>query len=71
MKVKDNGAGIAAENLEQIFDQFVSFGTDYSAIGTGVGLYLSKLIMQAHNGKIFAQSKGLGYGSEFTIELPR
>jgi PAS domain S-box-containing protein len=71
LKVKDNGAGIAFENIERIFDQFVSIGTEYSAIGTGVGLYLSKLIIQAHNGKIYARSEGIGHGSVFFIELPR
>lgn len=71
MKIIDNGAGIAPENLEKIFEQFLSIETEYSATGTGVGLYLSQRIMKAHNGTIRAQSEGLGQGSTFTIELPQ
>jgi signal transduction histidine kinase len=71
IKVKDNGAGIAQENLKLIFEEFVSIETEYSVIGTGVGLYISKLITEAHNGKIYAQSKGIGHGSVITIELPQ
>ncbi|MFX0150289.1 MAG: PAS domain S-box protein [Candidatus Hodarchaeota archaeon] len=71
IKIKDNGAGIASENLERIFEQFVSIGTVYSATGTGIGLYLSQKIMKAHGGIIIARSEGLGSGSTFIIELPR
>ncbi|MFX1518265.1 MAG: ATP-binding protein, partial [Promethearchaeota archaeon] len=69
--VQDNGAGIASEHLETIFGQFITIPTDYAATGTGIGLYLSREIIKAHNGTITAQSKGKGQGSTFTIELPR
>ncbi|MHA2095937.1 MAG: PAS domain S-box protein [Candidatus Hodarchaeales archaeon] len=39
INITDNGAGIAPENLERIFEQFVSIGTEFSVAGTGVGLY--------------------------------
>ncbi|MHA2244698.1 MAG: PAS domain S-box protein [Candidatus Hodarchaeales archaeon] len=68
--IKDNGAGIASNNLEKIFEQFVSIETEYSATGTGIGLYLSRKIIKAHGGTITAQSKGLGQGASFIIELP-
>ena len=71
IEIKDNGAGIAPENLERIFEQFVSIGTEFSVAGTGVGLYLSKMIIFAHGGTIRARSEGLGQGSTFTIVLPR
>ncbi len=67
----DNGAGIAPGNLSRIFEQFVSIQTKYSVTGTGIGLYLSIGIMNAHGGTITAHSKGTGAGSTFSIELPR
>ncbi|MFX0207725.1 MAG: PAS domain S-box protein, partial [Candidatus Hodarchaeota archaeon] len=69
--ISDNGAGIASEHLETIFDQFISFQTEYAAGGTGIGLYLSRRIMEAHGGTITAQSAGKGFGSTFIIELPK
>lgn len=71
IEISDNGAGIAPSNLEVIFDQFVSIPTEYSATGTGIGLYLCRKILEAHGGIITAQSKGLSYGATFIIELPR
>ena len=69
--ISDNGAGIEPENLSRIFDQFVSIPTDYSAMGSGIGLFISKYIITEHNGKIAVSSDGLGKGSTFTIELNR
>ncbi|MFX1505820.1 MAG: PAS domain S-box protein [Promethearchaeota archaeon] len=69
--ISDNGAGIDHENLDRIFEQFVSIETVYSATGTGIGLYLSQRIMEAHGGAIKAHSEGIGRGSNFTIEFPR
>ncbi len=69
--VSDNGAGIAPEHLETIFEQFITIPTDYTASGTGIGLYLSQEIIKAHGGTITAQSPGKGHGSTFTITIPR
>ncbi|MFX0123206.1 MAG: PAS domain S-box protein [Candidatus Hodarchaeota archaeon] len=69
--ITDNGAGIAPEHLETIFEQFITIPTDYTAIGTGIGLYLSREIIKAHEGTITAQSEGKGRGSTFIIEIPR
>ncbi|MHA2247010.1 MAG: PAS domain-containing sensor histidine kinase, partial [Candidatus Hodarchaeales archaeon] len=69
--VTDNGAGIAPEHLETIFEQFITIPTDYTAMGTGIGLYLAREIIEAHNGTITAQSPGKNRGSTFIIELPR
>ena len=70
IKVSDNGAGIEFENLEKIFEQFVSIPTIHSVTGTGIGLYLAKWIIEAHGGKIKAESLGVGKGSTFTVILP-
>ncbi|MFX0122715.1 MAG: PAS domain S-box protein [Candidatus Hodarchaeota archaeon] len=66
----DNGAGIAPEHLGSIFEQFISYQTEYAAGGTGIGLYLSRKILEVHGGNITAQSAGQGHGSTFIIELP-
>jgi signal transduction histidine kinase len=73
ISVKDNGAGIAAADLDAIFDLYVqlSDGRDRIATeGLGVGLYLVRLLVDAHGGSIEAQSAGRGRGSEFTVRLP-
>ena len=69
--ISDNGAGIEPKNLEVIFEQFVSIPTEFSATGTGIGLYLCQKTLEAHCGKITAKSEGLGRGATFIIELPR
>ena len=68
--VRDNGIGIAPENLEKIFDEFVSIETNYSLGGAGVGLYLCKVIVKNHKGKIWARSDGINSGASFIFELP-
>ncbi len=71
INISDNGSGIAPENIERIFDQFVTIPTEHSAGGTGIGLYLSKVFVDAHGGSLTVQSKGKGKGSTFIVELPR
>ena len=72
IEVKDNGAGIDAEMLPQVFGMFVqarSRSTDEQA-GLGVGLTLADRLVRDHGGSIAVKSEGLGRGSEFTITLP-
>jgi len=69
--VMDNGVGIAPENLERIFEQFVSIPTPYAAQGTGIGLFITKMIVKAHHGTVVAQSEGISRGSTFIVELPQ
>jgi PAS domain S-box-containing protein len=68
--VSDNGAGIAEADLDRIFDRFVSIPTKYSVKGSGIGLYLSRMLIEAHSGTLIASSPGLDKGSTFVIELP-
>lgn len=72
--VTDTGEGLAGDDLERIFDRFYRVGgrrTNPSAdTGSGIGLTISRRIMQAHAGHLVAFSQGPGTGSRFTIELP-
>ncbi len=65
--IKDNGPGIAAENLRRIFDPF--FTTKEVGKGTGLGLSLCYGIIKEHGGNIYAESQP-GDGAAFIIELP-
>lgn len=71
IKIVDRGIGINDENLESIFDKFtqVSKGMNRNYGGTGLGLPISREIIQNHNGRLYATSK-IGEGSNFIIELP-
>ncbi|HZY17720.1 MAG TPA: PAS domain S-box protein [Ramlibacter sp.] len=72
VEVADSGIGIDAEALERLFEMF-SQVHDKSAIaagGLGVGLALSRAIVQLHGGRISASSPGLGQGSTFAVQLP-
>jgi CheY-like chemotaxis protein/anti-sigma regulatory factor (Ser/Thr protein kinase) len=70
ISVADTGPGIAAEDQQRIFDEFAQAGdpTTRSA-GTGLGLALTRRLVQAHGGRIELQSEP-GHGSRFTITLP-
>ena len=69
--IKDSGVGIPEEELTQIFEQFTqSSRTKTGAGGTGLGLYISKKIINAHHGKIWAENnQSLGATFHFTIPL--
>jgi two-component system sensor histidine kinase GlrK len=68
--VSDTGNGILKENLENIFDKFKRIDSGKETVrGTGLGLSIAKYIIDAHGGKIWAQSE-LGKGSTFFFTLP-
>ena len=69
--LRDNGLGIEPQLLKKIFEPFRQ-GTIATPIGTGlgIGLSLSKQLVEMHHGKIWAESKGAGHGSTFWIALP-
>jgi signal transduction histidine kinase len=68
--VHDNGIGIAEYALPDLFQRFRRPGGDPSIRGMGLGLYLSRMLIEAQGGRISASSAGLGKGSTFTIALP-
>jgi len=70
--VSDSGIGIPHEKIPNLFQKFYhakSYLESYSSEGTGLGLYITKLIVTAHGGKVAVESQE-GKGSAFTITLP-
>jgi len=70
IQVKDTGRGIPEEYLEKIFDKFVQVEKQNVRTGRGLGLTFCKMMVEAHGGKIRAESEGLDKGATFTIVLP-
>jgi len=72
LTVEDNGKGIDKENLEKVFERFyrVDQSLNRKESGAGLGLSICKKIIELHNGKIWAESEGLGKGSRFIFKLP-
>lgn len=69
VKITDNGSGIPEHEVEKIFDLYYTSAKKLRKVGTGLGLYLSRQIVSAHGGKIWAESK-LEKGSTFYFTLP-
>ena len=69
IKIEDNGIGMNKDKLEHIFDKYVSYAKRFRQLGTGLGLYVAKKIIEAHGGKIEVESKPK-IGSVFTITIP-
>ena len=74
ISISDTGSGIAKNDVSQIFARFFQANNqkpgEYSSPGTGIGLALSKTIVEKHHGTITVDST-LGKGSTFTVRLPR
>jgi PAS domain S-box-containing protein len=72
VSVRDNGVGITPEMLPNIFDMFAqgSRTLDRAQGGLGIGLTLSRNLVELHGGKIEANSDGPGKGAEFIVRLP-
>jgi signal transduction histidine kinase len=68
ISVADTGSGIAAEFHQEIFEEFVR--VDPSSSGMGLGLAITKRLIQAHRGKVWVDSE-LGRGSSFSFLLPK
>jgi signal transduction histidine kinase len=70
IQVTDNGIGIAADEVDRVFQRFHRAGTDPSVRGMGLGLYLSHHLIEAQGGHIAASSPGLKQGATFSVSLP-
>ena len=72
VEVTDNGMGIAAEHLPLIFNRFyrVDKSRSRSGGGSGIGLTIAKRLVEAHGGRLWVTSEGLGKGSTFSFTLP-
>ena len=68
--VKDNGIGIPSEEVRRIFERFYKTDRSRAGVGTGLGLSISRHLVEAHGGKIWAESE-TGKGSTFSFSLPK
>ena len=73
VRVTDKGIGIPSAQLKRIFRRFYRVPGRFMARvkGTGLGLFIVHSVVTKHGGRVFAESRGLGHGSTFTVLLPR
>ncbi len=72
IRFEDNGIGLEKSEIRKIFRKFYQVGRsdNRTAKGSGLGLFMAKIIARLHKGKIKAESRGRGKGSVFTLILP-
>jgi two-component system phosphate regulon sensor histidine kinase PhoR len=70
-QVSDTGIGIREEDLERIFESFAAIKKPTYIKGTGLGLSVTKGLVEAHKGKIWAESEGEGKGAKLTFTIPK
>ena len=75
ISIKDNGIGVTEEEKSKLFKKFGKIehygrGLDVISEGSGLGLYISKMIVELHGGKIWVESEGRNKGSTFYFSLP-
>jgi signal transduction histidine kinase len=70
--VSDTGEGIAPEHLPNVFERFyrADSARDRASGGSGIGLAITKALVEAHGGTVRAESDGRGKGARFTVSLP-
>jgi signal transduction histidine kinase len=69
LEVVDQGPGIPAEDLPRLFQRYFRASNAQRIGGSGLGLYITRLVVEAHGGQVAARSE-LGYGSTITLTLP-
>jgi len=69
--VTDTGRGIDPDHIEEIFDERTSFGNPMDRSGSGLGLAICRMIVEAHNGRIWADSTSHGASFSFVLPLVR
>lgn len=69
VQVRDHGIGIAAHQIQLVFDRFERVAVSHNYGGLGLGLYIARQIVEAHGGRVLVESAE-GKGSVFTVELP-
>ena len=70
VSVTDHGMGLAPEELPRVFDRFYRTAGARGLQGTGLGLSICRAIVEAHGGRIWAESPGPGNGTTFSLTLP-
>ena len=72
IRVSDNGIGITAAALGNVFEPFTQevHAMRFNGVGLGLGLAVVRQLVAAHGGSVMASSKGLGHGSQFVATLP-
>jgi signal transduction histidine kinase len=70
--VVDNGGGMPTQDLPHVFERFYRAGTarDRATGGSGIGLTITRAIVEAHGGDVSADSAGVGQGTTLTVVLP-
>jgi PAS domain S-box-containing protein len=71
VEVSDSGIGMRSEDVNRVFEPFANIKKPTYIKGTGLGLSVSKGLLEAHGGKISAESAGEGKGATFTFTLPK
>ena len=69
ISVRDTGIGISAEDQAKIFEEFYQVGTSRTQEGTGLGLALTRRLVELHHGRLSVESEP-GVGSSFTVTMP-
>ena len=70
VSVSDEGRGIAPDHLGQLFRKYTAAGDREGGLGSGLGLAICKGLVEAHGGRIRAESGGVGLGARFTFTIP-
>ena len=75
VSVEDNGIGFSAQEIQKLFTEFGKFertdtDADIEISGSGLGLWITKEIVERHEGQIWAESEGRGTGAKLTFTIP-